>query len=58
MVFDVQKRQLEINSETIDLTATETRLLLILPSSPNETIERKSTQKEIWEDEGVIEDAV
>mgnify|MGYP003617261851 FL=1 len=54
VVFDAQKRQLEINNETIDLTATETRLLLIFASSPNETIERSRLQKEIWEDEGVI----
>ena len=54
VVFDAQKRQLEINEETIDLTATETRLLLIFATSPNETIERSRLQKEIWEDEGVI----
>ena len=54
VVFDAQKRQLEINKETIDLTETETRLLLIFASSPNETIERSRLQKEIWEDEGVI----
>lgn len=54
VVFDAQKRQLEINNQTIDLTATETRLLLIFASSPNETIERSRLQKEIWEDEGVI----
>lgn len=54
VVFDAQKRQLEINKEVIDLTATETRLLLIFASSPNETIERSRLQKEIWEDEGVI----
>lgn len=54
VVFDAQKRQLEINKKTIDLTATETRLLLIFASSPNETIERSRLQKEIWEDEGVI----
>lgn len=54
VVFDAQKRQLEINKETIDLTATETRLLLIFASSPNETIERSRLQKEIWEDEGII----
>ena len=54
VLFDAQKRQLEINNETIDLTATETRLLLIFASSPNETIERSRLQKEIWEDEGVI----
>lgn len=54
VVFDAQKRQLEINEKTIDLTATETRLLLIFATSPNETIERSRLQKEIWEDEGVI----
>ncbi|MCW1148895.1 winged helix-turn-helix domain-containing protein [Flavobacterium lacisediminis] len=54
VLFDAQKRQLEINNEKIDLTATETRLLLIFASSPNETIERSRLQKEIWEDEGVI----
>ncbi len=54
VLFDAQKRQLIINNETIDLTGTETRLLLIFASSPNETIERRRLQKEIWEDEGVI----
>jgi DNA-binding response OmpR family regulator len=36
------------------LTGTETRLLLILAASPNQTIQRSRLQKEIWEDEGVI----
>ena len=55
VLFDAQKRQLIINKETtIDLTGTETRLLLIFALSPNETIERSRLQKEIWEDEGVI----
>ena len=54
VLFDAQKQQLIINKETIDLTGTETRLLLIFASSPNETIERRRLQKEIWEDEGVI----
>ena len=54
VLFDAQKRQLVINNNTIDLTATETRVLLIFASSPNETIERSRLQKEIWEDEGVI----
>jgi DNA-binding winged helix-turn-helix (wHTH) protein len=54
VVFDAQKRQLLINKETIDLTGTETRLLLIFALSPNETIERSRLQKELWEDEGVI----
>ncbi len=53
-LFDAEKRQLTISNEAIDLTATETRLLLILASSPNEIIERRRLQKEIWEDEGVI----
>lgn len=54
VVFDAQKRQLEINNKKIDLTATETRLLLIFATSLNETIDRSRLQKEIWEDEGVI----
>ena len=54
VLFDAQKRQLVINNSTIDLTATETRVLLIFASSPNETIERSRLQKEIWEDEGII----
>jgi DNA-binding winged helix-turn-helix (wHTH) protein len=54
VVFDAQQRQLLINKKTIDLTGTETRLLLIFALSPNETIERSRLQKELWEDEGVI----
>ncbi|WP_233550024.1 winged helix-turn-helix domain-containing protein [Flavobacterium sp. 120] len=54
VVFDAKKRQLLINKETIDLTGTETRLLLIFALSPNETIERSRLQKELWEDEGII----
>ena len=54
MLFDTKKQQLAINGNTIDLTGTETRLLLIFAQSPNETIERSRLQKEIWEDEGVI----
>ncbi len=54
MLFDTKKQQLAINGNTIDLTGTETRLLLIFAQSPNETIERSWLQKEIWEDEGVI----
>ncbi|RWY50014.1 winged helix-turn-helix domain-containing protein [Mucilaginibacter gilvus] len=54
VLFDAQERQLIINKNTIDLTGTETRLLLIFALSPNETIERSRLQKEIWEDEGVI----
>lgn len=52
--FDVQEKQLTINEDAIDLTGTETRLLLIFALSPNETIERSRLQKEIWEDEGIV----
>ena len=52
--FDAKNRKLLINGNTIELTGTETRLLLIFASSPNETIARSRLQKEIWEDEGVI----
>ena len=54
VLFDATNKKLITNGETIDLTGTETRLLLIFASSPNETIERSRLQKEIWEDEGVI----
>jgi hypothetical protein len=54
VLFDAQERQLVINKKTIDLTGTETRLLLIFALSPNQIIERSRLQKEIWEDEGVI----
>ncbi len=54
VVFKVKEQQLIINGETLDLTGTETRLLLIFAMSPNETIQRSRLQKEIWEDEGVV----
>jgi DNA-binding response OmpR family regulator len=54
ILFDVQKRQLLQNEVCIDLTDTETRLMLIFAQSPNQIIERSRLQKEIWEDEGVI----
>lgn len=54
VLFDAKNRNLLINGKPIDLTGTETRLLLIFALSPNETIERSRLQKEIWEDEGVI----
>lgn len=54
VLFDAQHRKLIINGKTIELTGTETRVLLIFALSPNETIERSRLQKEIWEDDGVI----
>jgi hypothetical protein len=52
--FDAKNHKLVINGKTIDLTGTETRLLLIFALSPNQIVERSRLQKEIWEDEGVI----
>ncbi|KGO86411.1 transcriptional regulator [Flavobacterium rivuli WB 3.3-2 = DSM 21788] len=52
--FDSKNRKLILHEKTIDLTATESRLLLIFALSPNKTVERSRLQKEIWEDEGVI----
>ncbi|MDF3077678.1 MAG: transcriptional regulator [Sphingobacteriaceae bacterium] len=54
VLFNAQERQLTINNETIDLTGTESRLLLIFALTPNQIIERSRLQKEIWEDEGII----
>lgn len=54
VLFDAKNRKLTINANQIDLTGTETRVLLIFALSPNEIIERSRLQKEIWEDEGVI----
>jgi len=53
-LFDAKNKKLIIHGKTIDLTGTETRLLLIFALSPNKIIERSRLQKEIWEDEGVI----
>ena len=54
VLFDAKNKKLIIGGKAIDLTGTETRVLLIFASSPNEIIERSRLQKEIWEDEGVI----
>ncbi|MDF2931376.1 MAG: winged helix family transcriptional regulator [Chryseobacterium sp.] len=54
VLFDAKNRKLIIDDKTVDLTATESRVLLIFALSPNEIIERSRLQKEIWEDDGVI----
>jgi len=54
VLFDAKNHKLIINGKPVDLTGTETRLLLIFALSPNKTIERSRLQKEIWEDEGII----
>jgi DNA-binding winged helix-turn-helix (wHTH) protein len=53
-LFDVPNRKLTTDGNTVELTATETRILLIFALSRNKTIERSRLQKEIWEDEGII----
>lgn len=54
VLFDTKNRKLIIGEKTVELTATESRVLLIFALSPNEIIERSRLQKEIWEDDGVI----
>lgn len=54
ILFDAKNRKININGNIADLTGTETRILLIFASTPNETIERSRLQKEIWEDEGIV----
>jgi hypothetical protein len=54
LMFDVKNRKLILNETITDLTATESRVLLIFARSPNEIVERSRLQKEIWEDDGVI----
>ncbi len=53
-MFNPQKRLLVCNDTSTELTAKESKLLLIFAESPNVIIERSRLQKEIWEDEGVI----
>jgi Transcriptional regulatory protein, C terminal len=54
VLFDAKNRKLIIDETTTDLTATETRVLLIFAQAPNQVVERSRLQKEIWEDDGVI----
>jgi hypothetical protein len=52
--FYNEKQYLINNTEQIELTHKESKLLYILASTPNEIIDRNRLQKEIWEDEGII----
>ncbi len=54
ILFDAKLRKLVMKELTVDLTATESRVLRIFAESPNLVIEGNRIQKEIWEDEGVI----
>lgn len=53
-VFYNDKQYLINNTEQIELTQKESKLLYIFASAPNEIIDRNRLQKEIWEDEGII----
>jgi DNA-binding winged helix-turn-helix (wHTH) protein len=53
-LFNPRERKLIFARNSISLTVKETKLLLILATSPNMIIERSRFQKELWEDEGVI----
>lgn len=53
-LFDPQNRLLNFGDATTELTVKENKLLGIFARAPNTIIERKTLQKEIWEDEGVI----
>jgi DNA-binding winged helix-turn-helix (wHTH) protein len=52
--FYYDQRYLQFDGEKIELTDKESKLLYILASSPNSTIDREKFQKEVWENEGVI----
>ncbi len=54
ILFDAKLRRLVMKELSVDLTATESKVLRIFAESPNVVIERNRIQKEIWEDEGVI----
>jgi hypothetical protein len=54
ILFDAKLRRLMMKDLSVDLTATESRVLRIFAESPNAVIKRNRIQKEIWEDEGVI----
>jgi len=53
-LFHADERYLEIDTERIDLTDKESKLLHLLALSPNRTLDRDKLQKEVWENEGVI----
>ncbi|MGB0523593.1 MAG: winged helix-turn-helix domain-containing protein [Flammeovirgaceae bacterium] len=52
--FDLEQHQLQINQQTIDLSAKEFELLSLLSQHPNQVISRDRLLKEIWEDKGVF----
>lgn len=52
--FDHEAQHLIMNDQKIALTTKESRILHIFATAPNEVIDKRRLQKEVWEDEGVI----
>lgn len=52
--FEEKQGILSNDTETITLSAKETKLLRIFAAEPNSLIERNRLLKEVWEDEGVF----
>jgi DNA-binding response OmpR family regulator len=52
--FSLSSRLLTINSETIELSDKEARLLSILAHEQNQLISREVLLKKVWEDDGVF----
>ena len=53
-LFSADNQLLKFNKEETILTIKEAKILNIFANAPNQVIDRKRLQKEIWEDEGVI----
>jgi DNA-binding response OmpR family regulator len=53
-LFNMEDQILKLDGIETVLTAKEAKILGIFAHAPNEVIDRKRLQKEIWEDEGVI----
>ena len=53
-VFFTDEQVLRFGDTETILTMKETKILSIFANAPNQVIDRKRLQKEIWEDEGVI----
>ena len=52
--FCIENRTLKSDTETIELSEKETKLLSIFATNPNQVIERERLLKEVWEDDGVF----
>lgn len=52
--FFYEKKKLQFQNQTLQLTDKENKVLHILASNPNEMIKREELQKAVWEDNGVI----